>query len=76
MMSVASLVACVLTDAVCGRYGDTMELDDAVHTAVLTLKESFEGQMNENNIEIGIVNETGFRRLSPPEVKDYLANIV
>lgn len=58
------------------RYGDTMELDDAVHTAVLTLKESFEGQMNENNIEIGIVNETGFRRLSPAEVKDYLANIV
>lgn len=53
-----------------------MELDDAVHTAVLTLKESFEGQMTENNIEIGIVNDTGFRRLSPADVKDYLANIV
>jgi len=58
------------------RYGDSMELDDAVHTAVLTLKESFEGQMNENNIEIGVVNDAGFRRLSPAEVKDYLANIV
>ncbi|XP_037090228.1 proteasome subunit alpha type-2-like [Pollicipes pollicipes] len=58
------------------RYTDTMELDDAVHTAVLTLKESFEGQMTENNIEIGICNDAGFRRLSPAEVKDYLANIV
>ena len=36
------------------RYNEELELDDAVHTAILTLKESFEGQMNEHNIEIGI----------------------
>lgn len=57
------------------RYDDNMELEDAVHTAILTLKEGFEGQMTEDNIEIGICNPDGFRRLSPQEVKDYLANI-
>lgn len=57
------------------RYSDTLELEDAVHTAILTLKESFEGQMTEDNIEIGICDETGFRRLSPSEIKDYLASV-
>ena len=52
-----------------------MELEDAVHIAILTLKESFEGQMTENNIEIGICDAKGFRRLTPPEVKDYLDNV-
>lgn len=31
--------------------------------------------MTEDNIEVGICNEAGFRRLSPAEVKDYLAAI-
>jgi len=57
------------------RYSEELELEDAVHTAILTLKESFEGQMTEDNIEIGIANEKGFHRLSPSEVKDYLASI-
>ena len=46
------------------------QLEDAVHTAILTLKEGFEGQMTEDNVEIGICNEKGFRRLTPQEVKD------
>ena len=57
------------------RYSDNLELEDAVHTAILTLKESFEGQMTEDNIEIGICSKDGFRRLTPPEVKDYLASV-
>ena len=57
------------------RYSEELELEDAVHTAILTLKEGCEGQMTEDNIEIGICNEAGFRRLSPQDVKDYLANI-
>lgn len=57
------------------RYSENLELEDAVHTAILTLKESFEGQMTEDNIEIGICNQEGFRRLSPAEVKDYLASV-
>ena len=57
------------------RYNEQLELEDAVHTAILTLKEGFEGQMTADNIEIGICDENGFRRLTPTEVKDYLANI-
>ncbi|CAG8478196.1 10796_t:CDS:2 [Diversispora eburnea] len=57
----------------------------AVHTAILTLKEGFEGQMTENSIEIGVIGSAVgytdekqqpiFRKLLPSEVKDYLANI-
>jgi 20S proteasome subunit alpha 2 len=36
------------------RYNEDLELDDAVHTAILTLKEGFEGQMTADNIEVGI----------------------
>nr|UCK81648.1 proteasome subunit alpha type-2 [Arenicola marina] len=57
------------------RYSEKLELEDAVHTAILTLKESFEGQMTEDNIEIGVCNKDGFRRLSPSDIKDYLAAI-
>lgn len=70
------------------RYSDDISLEDAIHTALLTLKESFEGQMTEKTIEIGIVtNPTAeqmmhksgerlpptFRKLTESEVKDYLA---
>jgi len=57
------------------RYNEDLELDDAVHTAILTLKESFEGQMNETNIEIGVCDKDGFRRLEPSEVRDYLGSL-
>ena len=57
------------------RYNEDLELEDAIHTAILTLKESFEGQMTEDNIEVETCNEAGFRRLTPTEVKDYLAAI-
>ena len=33
------------------RYNDELELEDAVHTALLTLKEGFEGAMDHTNIE-------------------------
>ena len=70
------------------RYNATMELEDAVHNAILTLKEGYEGQMSESTVEIGIayeeevVNQEGhkvktsmFRKLKESEIKDYLANI-
>ncbi|GJN41065.1 hypothetical protein PR202_gn00390 [Eleusine coracana subsp. coracana] len=37
------------------RYTEDMELDDAIHTAILTLKEGYEGQISSRNIEIGII---------------------
>jgi len=58
------------------RYKDDIELEDAIHTAILALKESFEGQMTPENIELGIVTKDGFRRLNVTEVKDYLANVL
>ena len=55
------------------RYHDDIELDDAVHVALLTLRESFEGEMNEFNIEVGIIGaDKVFRILTPAEVRDYL----
>ncbi|KDN46478.1 N-terminal nucleophile aminohydrolase [Tilletiaria anomala UBC 951] len=68
------------------RYNDDISLEDAIHTALLTLKEGFEGQMTEKTIEIGIIGENtlanvpgsevqlpSFRKLSESEIKDYLA---
>ncbi|CAL8149321.1 unnamed protein product [Prunus armeniaca] len=58
------------------RYTDDMELDDAVHTAILTLKEGFEGQISGKNIEIGIIGtDKKFRVLTPAEIEDYLAEV-
>ena len=51
-----------------------MELEDAIHTALLTLREGFEGEMDANNIELAIVgNDRKFRLLTKEEVTDYLA---
>merc|ERR1712048_685030 len=58
------------------RYNDKLELEDAIHTAILTLKEGFEGQMSGENIEVGICNENGFHKLSRQEITDYLASIL
>ena len=35
------------------RYTEGLELEDAIHIALLTLKESIEGEMNGDTIEIG-----------------------
>ncbi|GAA94251.1 uncharacterized protein L969DRAFT_106061 [Mixia osmundae IAM 14324] len=66
------------------RYQDSMQLDDAITTALLTLKEGFEGEMSEKTVEIGIIGSAAeasqagtvptFRKLSEAEVKDYLSN--
>uniref|UniRef100_A0A0D6R6A7 Proteasome subunit alpha type n=1 Tax=Araucaria cunninghamii TaxID=56994 RepID=A0A0D6R6A7_ARACU len=58
------------------RYTEDMELDDAVHTAILTLKEGFEGQISGKNIEIGVVGtDRKFRVLTPAEIDDFLAEV-
>jgi 20S proteasome subunit alpha 2 len=55
------------------RYAEDMELDDAVHIGLLTMRESFEGEMTEFNIEVAIVgSDKVFRILTPSEVRDYL----
>ena len=58
------------------RYTNELELEDAVHTALLTLKEGFEGAMDHTNIEVGIVGADGaFKVLTPAEIKDYLGEV-
>lgn len=73
------------------RYTEGLELEDAVHIALLTLKEMIEGEMNGDTVEIGIIGPpadhllgyegvagaTGprFRTLSPQEIEDYLTNL-
>ena len=63
-----------LSKTPCARQ--EMELEDAVHTALLTLKEGFEGQISGANIEVAVVGEDGqFRVLSASEVSDYLEEV-
>jgi 20S proteasome subunit alpha 2 len=58
------------------RYQVDGELEDAVHTAILTLKEGFDGQMNEHNIEIAKIGKDKlFHILTPNEIKDYLTEV-
>ncbi|KAK0525188.1 Proteasome subunit alpha type-2 [Tilletia horrida] len=69
------------------RYTDDISTDDAIHTALLTLKEGFEGQMTEKTIEVGVIGaglttgtfagtkKTGplFTKLTEAQIRDYLA---
>ncbi len=62
-----------------GSYKEDIGLEDAIHTSILTLKEGFEGEMTESNIELGVVSvidkKPVFRILTPAEVKDYLGEV-
>lgn len=73
------------------RYTEGLELEDAIHIALLTLKETIEGEMNGETVEIGIIGDPAnhllgvegvegaqgprFRTLSPQEIEDYLTNL-
>lgn len=71
------------------RWNEELELEDAIHIALLTLKESIEGEMNGDTVEISIVGNPAdhllgfegvedvrgprFRKLSAQEIEDRLA---
>lgn len=59
------------------RYAGDGALEDAVHTALLTLKEGFEGEMGGHNVEVAVVSaaDRKFRVLSASEVADYLQEV-
>lgn len=40
------------------------------------MQESFDGQMTEDNIEIGISKKGSFVKLTPAEIKDYLVAVL
>ena len=55
------------------RWTEDMELEDAIHTALLTLREGFEGEMTAHNIEVGIIKKDGvFEVLQPSQIQDYM----
>ena len=39
---------------------------------VSTLREGYDGEVSETNIEIAILKNTGFQLLTPEQVKNYL----
>lgn len=65
------------------RYNPEAMLDDAIATAILTLKEGFEGGMTADNVEIGVIEECPneplkhrkFRVLTKEETADYLSQV-
>jgi len=65
------------------RYGEEALLEDGIATAILTLKENFEGGMTAENIEIGVIEECPeypdrhrkFRVLTKEETMDYLSQV-
>lgn len=50
-------------------YNDDISLEDAIHTALLTLKEGFEGQMTEKTIEIGVITVPSLAELEAGKVE-------
>lgn len=55
------------------RFSDDMEIEDAIHAAILTLKEGFDGKLTNLNFEIAVIKQDReFRVLSPKECSDYL----
>ncbi|KAL7560883.1 hypothetical protein ACA910_008167 [Epithemia clementina (nom. ined.)] len=55
------------------RWNEDMELEDAIHTALLTLREGFEGEMMAHNIQVATVRKGGkFTILTPQQIQDYL----
>lgn len=54
------------------RFTDAIELDDGIHTALLTLRESFDVAMTEENVELAVCTREGFRRLTKRQLKDHV----
>ena len=61
------------------RYSDDLDIEDAIHTAILTLKDSYEGELTYKNIEIGVIRTSDpnkeFKILTASEIKDYLREV-
>lgn len=60
-------------------YTDDIDISDAVHTAIKALKNTFEGEMTERNLEVGIIRDAdptrGFKQCSQEEIRDLLREV-
>lgn len=54
------------------RYQDGLSIDDGLGIIISTLREGYDGEVNEKNIEIAILKNTGFELLTPEQIKNYL----
>ncbi|KAL0249046.1 hypothetical protein GEMRC1_004280 [Eukaryota sp. GEM-RC1] len=61
------------------RYKPTIQIEDAIFTVLLALKEVYDGPVTNKNIEVGIVMEQNgkiqFNKLTPEQLSEYLAQI-
>ena len=57
-------------------YSEDLDLEDALHVAILSLKEGFEGLMTATNIEIGVTHEGRFHIMTVEQITEYLNNII
>ncbi len=57
------------------RYQDAMEIEDAIHTALITVKDGLDGEMSPENIDVGVVRNGKFSVLSASELADYISQI-
>ncbi len=54
------------------RYKEDLSLNDGLAIILSTLKEGYDGEVNERNIEIAVLNSSGFELLTPEQIKIYL----
>lgn len=56
-----------------------MDINDAVHTAIKALKNTFEGEMTERNLEIAVIRDAdpskAFKQFSQEEIRDLLREV-
>ena len=61
------------------RFSDDLDIEDAIHTAILTCKDAFEGELTEKNLELGVIKDSdpnkSFKKLSVDEIRDYLREV-
>lgn len=56
-------------------FAEDLDLEDAIHIAILALKEGFEGLISSTNVEIGVTHEGRFHILTSEQIAEYLNNI-
>ena len=60
-------------------YSDDIDIGDAIHTAIKALKNTFEGEMTEKHLEIGVIKANDpkkkFQVLSQEEIRDLLREV-
>lgn len=72
------------------RWNENLELEDAIHVALLALKESVDGELNGENLDIAVISEPQeealgfkgtnvpgprFKKLTPEEINDRLDSL-